>query len=59
MKTKEYYLMFNGGCRQIMLDEKGNIDEFPHDLDNAILCKQPGKHPHKAVNLHSEKIKER
>ena len=55
-KSKEYYLMYNGGCRQVMLDDKGNMDEYPHNFKLAEKCKQPGKHPHKRINFHSGNI---
>lgn len=41
-----YYLMFGGGCRQVLLYANGRMAEYPYDLKNAKLCKRRGRHPH-------------
>lgn len=45
-KTKGFYRMFGGGCRQL-LTVNGKVDEFPYSAEKAALCKLPAPHPHR------------
>ncbi len=48
--TREYYRMFGGGCRRMMLEYRRGrwyVDEWPYELDVRERCRK--KHPHKGV----------
>ena len=44
--SKDFYLMNNGSCRRVRINEKGEMDEHPYKWEDAKKCNHPGPHPH-------------
>jgi len=42
--SKDFYVMHGGGCRRVLVDEQGNMDEYPNDFESARKCELPGDH---------------
>ena len=55
--SDDYYVMSSGNCLRVLMNERGEMDEYPYDSKKAKKCDLPGKHPHRPNKLKPRRLK--